>query len=85
MPFIDRHEIRLFFEDTGEGRPIVMGHSFLCDREMWAHQAKALSRSYRVINLDLRGHGDSGPAEDPLTIYDLVDDVVTVLDHLRIE
>ena len=85
MPFIDRDEIRLFFEDTGEGRAIVMGHSFLCDRQMWAHQAEVLSRSYRVINLDLRGHGDSGPAEDPFTLYDLVDDVVTVLDHLRIE
>lgn len=85
MPFIDRDEIRLAFEDTGEGRPIVMGHSFLCSREMWAHQALELSRSHRVLNLDLRGHGDSGPVEDAFTFDDLVDDVVTVLDHFEIE
>lgn len=85
MPFVDRDEVRLAFEDTGEGRAITMSHSFLCSREMWAYQAAELSSSYRVVNLDLRGHGDSGPAEDPFTPYDLVDDVVTVLDHLGIE
>ena len=85
MPFIDRDEIRLAFEDLGEGRPIVMGHSFLCSREMWAYQARELASSHRVLNLDLRGHGDSGPAESPCTFDDLVDDVVTVLDHFEIE
>lgn len=85
MPFIDRDELRLAFEDLGAGRPIVLGHSFLCSREMWAYQARELSRSHRVLNLDLRGHGDSGPAEDPFTFADLVDDVVTVLDHFEIE
>ena len=85
MTFVDRDEIRLAFADSGEGRCIVMGHSFLCDREMWAYQAAELSRSYRVVNVDLRGHGGSGPADDSFTPEDLVDDVVTILDHLSIE
>jgi len=85
MPFIDRDDLRLAFEDTGQGSPLVLCHSFLCSREMWAAQAEALSRSYRVVNLDLRGHGDCGPAEDEFTVDDLVDDVLTVLDHLGIE
>ena len=90
MPFIDRDELRLAFDDTGPlvdeaGPPIVLCHSFLCTREMWAAQAEALSESYRVINLDLRGHGDCGPAEDELSVGDLVYDVLAVLDHLEIE
>ncbi len=90
MPFIDRDELRLAFDDTGPvvdemGPPIVLCHSFLCTREMWAAQAEALSESYRVINLDLRGHGDCGPAEDECSIGDLVYDVLAVLDHLEIE
>lgn len=91
MPFIDRDELRLAFDDSGPGDadpshpPLVLGHSFLCTREMWAQQVGPLSRSYRVLNLDLRGHGDCGPVEDPFTLDDLVDDVVTVLDHLEVE
>lgn len=85
MPWTDRDEIRLYFDDLGSGRPIVLMHSFLCSREMWSYQAAELAASYRVVNLDMRGHGDSGPAEDPFTLDDLVDDVVVVLDHLGIE
>jgi 3-oxoadipate enol-lactonase len=85
VTWVDRDDIRISFEDTGAGRCVVLGHSFLCSREMWARQAADLSESFRVINLDARGHGGSGPAEDPFTFDDLVDDVVTVLDHLGIE
>ena len=85
MPWTDRDEIRLFFDDLGSGRPILLLHSFLCSREMWSYQAADLARSYRVVNADLRGHGDSGPAEAPFTLDDLVDDAVVVLDHLGIE
>jgi pimeloyl-ACP methyl ester carboxylesterase len=91
MPFIDRDDLRLAFDDTGPAAsepsrpPLVLCHSFLCSRDMWAGVVALLSRSHRVLNLDLRGHGDCGPAEDPFTIDDLVDDVVTVLDHLEVE
>lgn len=85
MPWTDRQEIRLFFEDTGSGHAIVLLHSFLCSREMWRFQADELARSYRIVNVDLRGHGDSGPVEEPITIQDLVDDVVTILDDVGVE
>lgn len=85
MPWTDRDDIRLYFDDLGSGHPVVLMHSFLCSREMWSYQAADLARSYRVINLDMRGHGESGPSEEPFTLDDLVDDVVVVLDHLGIE
>jgi 3-oxoadipate enol-lactonase len=38
-----------------------------------------------VVNTDMRGHGLSGPALQPFSIYDLADDVVAVLDDMGIE
>ena len=72
--------ITLHYEVSGSGPAIVLTHSFLCDGSLFTHQVAALERTHRVINIDLRGHGRSGPSESPYTIYDLVDDVVAVLD-----
>ncbi|MDX1662080.1 MAG: alpha/beta fold hydrolase, partial [Gemmatimonadota bacterium] len=37
------------------------------------------------VNADFRGHGLSGPAEEPFDLHDLVDDQIAILDHLGIE
>lgn len=85
MSSIDNQGIRISFEDVGAGPPVVLGHSFLCTGEMWAPQVRQLKESFRVVNIDFRGHGRSGPADRPFTMYDAVTDVVAVLDHLGIE
>ena len=75
---------QIYFAETGRGTPIVLGHSFLCDGEMWREQVLGLGRDYRLINVDFRGHGRSGAADRAFTLYDAVDDVVGVLDMLGI-
>lgn len=85
MPTVDRQHIQLYYEDAGAGAAVVLGHSFLCSGSMWREQVPALSRTHRVLNLDLRGHGRSGPVERAFTIHDAVDDVIAVLDHAKID
>lgn len=63
----------------------MMLHSFLCSGAMWEVQAAALSGAYRVINVDLRGHGQSCSACAGLTLDDLVADHLSVLDDLSVE
>ena len=84
MPYIDRSGCRVYFTDSGEGPPLVLGHSLLCSGQMWAAQLPALRDRYRVINVDYRGHGQSGPAKRGLTFYDLLDDQIAILNALRI-
>ncbi len=85
MPSVESQGTRIFFEDSGSGLPVVLGHSFLCSGEMWAPQVSPLVAQHcRVVNIDCRGHGRSGHADGPFTLYDLVADVVAVLDHLHI-
>lgn len=81
MPFAKTNNYRIYYESQGSGPAIVLLHSFLCDGEMWSPQVKALADHYRVINIDIRGHGRSDVANAPLDIYDLVADVVAVLDQ----
>lgn len=52
---------------------------------MWAQQVTPLAERCRVINIDLRGHGRSDPADAPLDIYDMVGDVLAVMDQEQIQ
>lgn len=81
MPTVEREGMSLFYEVSGAGPPVVLGHSFLCSGEMWAPQVGALAERHRVVNVDLRGHGRSGPMDRPFNLYELVDDVLAVLDQ----
>jgi pimeloyl-ACP methyl ester carboxylesterase len=77
--------LSISYEVTGTGRPLVLGHSFLCSGDMWGPQIEALSEVCRVVNIDTRGHGRSGRAAEAFSIYDLVDDALAVLDREGIE
>ena len=81
MPTAQHQGRNIYYECSGSGPVIVLLHSFLCDGEMWAPQIEALAQEHRVINVDLRGHGRSDPADTPLNIYDMADDVIAVLDQ----
>ena len=84
MPVAQHQGLDIFYECSGSGPAIVLLHSFLCDGEMWAPQVPALAQNYRVINVDLRGHGRSGTADTPLDIYAMVEDVIAVLDREQV-
>ena len=52
---------------------------------MWEKQVPVLAESYRVVNIDYRGHGKSGTVETDFSLYDLVEDTTAILDELGIE
>ncbi|HET9844557.1 MAG TPA: alpha/beta fold hydrolase [Nitrospira sp.] len=51
--------VTLAYDDQGMGLPIVFLHAFPLNRSMWSEQVAALSRRFRAIAIDLRGHGES--------------------------
>lgn len=48
---------KVTFSDTGKGRTVVLLHGFLGSHEIWEQTISNLSKSYRVIAIDLPGHG----------------------------
>src|SRR5215831_16339805 len=58
MPFAELRGQRIHYEDSGgAGMPVVLGHGFLMDGDMFLPQVRALAPRYRVITWDARGHG----------------------------
>jgi len=77
--------ISIAYSDEGTGLPIVFLHAFPLNRTMWATQEKALSSQFRIITIDLRGHGESDAPLWRYTLDQSADDVSTLLDHLGIQ
>jgi pimeloyl-ACP methyl ester carboxylesterase len=76
--------ITLAYSDQGTGLPIVFLHAFPLNRTMWAPQENALSSQFRIITIDLRGHGESDAPLWRYTLEQSADDVRVLLDHLSI-
>ena len=77
--------ITLAYSDQGSGLPVVFLHAFPFNRTMWDPQLACLSDRYRIITVDLRGHGES---DAPFWRYSMdlfADDVKGLLDHLGIQ
>jgi 3-oxoadipate enol-lactonase len=82
---VDGDEI--FYVDAGisKATPIVLIHGFPFSHEMWDPQIEALQKQFRVIAYDLRGHGKSGVGDGQYTLEFFVDDLLGLLDHLKLE
>ena len=50
-------EIKLHYQEKGEGEPMILLHGKREDGSYFAHQMDYFSRNYRVIVVDTRGHG----------------------------
>ena len=63
MPTVRTNGIQTYYEEYGEGPPIVFLHGATSDHRLWAEQARPLASEYRIIAYDLRGHGRTGGSE----------------------
>lgn len=53
-------DVDVHWTSHGAGPALILVHGWTSDESAWSEQVSALSRSYRVITLDLPGHGRSG-------------------------
>lgn len=67
-----------------DAMPVVFLHGFPFSHAMWQQQLDAVGKSYRAVAYDLRGHGLSYVGDGQFTIEGHVDDLIALLDHLKI-
>lgn len=72
------------YSDQGKGSPLVFIHAFPLSKIMWQPQVDALEDFYRVITIDLRGHGESDTVLWNDTLDNYAADVIDLLDDLGI-
>ena len=89
MSFADSSGVRIHYEVTGEGTPLVLLHGIGETLEVWhlCGYVDALHNEYRLILIDARGNSPSDAPPDPraYTTAAMAHDVVAVLDSLEIE
>ena len=78
--------VSITYEVRGEGEPaLVFIHGWCCDRSYWSEQLPQFAEKYKVVAIDLAGHGESGLDRKEWTMGAFGDDVVAVVDKLNLE
>lgn len=77
--------IKVEFSDSGKGRVLVLLHGFLGAKEIWTNTLSSLSRSYRVIAIDLPGHGNTPTIGYAHSMELMAKCVKAVMDHLKLK
>jgi pimeloyl-ACP methyl ester carboxylesterase len=77
--------VRLFYAEFGMGRPVLLLHGGLANSNYWGYVIPILVRHhFKVIALDSRGQGRSTGNAEPYSYDRMSDDVIAVLDDLRL-
>jgi len=75
----------IFFKDEGSGPALVLLHGFMESLKIWDEFAKVLSKLFRVIRIDLPGHGETPVMAEVHSMNLMAETVKTVLDSLKID
>jgi pimeloyl-ACP methyl ester carboxylesterase len=78
---ISRDGTPISYEALGRGEPtLVFVHGWSCDARYWREQVSHFSKRFRVVTLDLAGHGHSGVGREKYTMASFGEDVKAVTD-----
>ncbi len=86
MPYADVNGLHLYYEQHGEGAPLVLLHGGLLTLELsFGTTIPVLAERHLVVAMELQGHGRTADVDRPMTFEHFAADVVGLLDHLGIE
>ena len=78
--------IKVYYEVYGEGKPVVLLHGAFYTIEMnWAQLIPELSKTRKVIAIEMQGHGHTPFSDRALSITTLASDVEKLMDYLKID
>src|SRR6267378_5370679 len=88
MPFARTDDrVKLYYEETGAGAPVVFVHEFAADHRSWEMQMRHFGQRYRCVTFGARGYPPSDVPEKPESYSQnrAADDILAVMDHLKID
>jgi 3-oxoadipate enol-lactonase len=84
MPSVKVGDVNLFYESDGIGEPLIFLHGLGSSTLDWGQQIPAFIDRYRVIVIDMRGHGQSDKPPGPYSIQQFTDDLVNLMNTFRV-
>lgn len=85
MPHADVNDISLYYEEEGPGEPLILLHGLGTDGRSWEYQRDYFAREFRVMVVDVRGHGRSARPPGPYSVSQFAADIFALLDQLHID
>lgn len=85
MPFLSFNDLRMYYQDIGTGYPVVLVHGLGSDHTAWGGLIPLLKEDYRILAVDLRGHGKSSNPQGPYSIELFTHDIHQLLESLNID
>jgi pimeloyl-ACP methyl ester carboxylesterase len=82
VPTLVRPEVELYYEERGEGAPLLLIGGLAADSQSWLPIVPLLAARCRVIIFDNRGVGRTVPQDAPISIKAMTDDCVALVRHL---
>lgn len=83
--FANLGDVRVHYQEKGTGTPLLLIHGYTSSAFTWKDVFEPLSQSFRVIAVDLKGHGFSGKPDGDYTRRAQAELIVQLLDYLKIE
>ncbi|MES2266838.1 MAG: alpha/beta hydrolase [Bacteroidota bacterium] len=78
--------IKVYYEVYGQGKPLVLLHgAFMTIAGNWAEMIPELSKTRKVIAIEMQGHGHTPYSDRSLTHLNLANDVAGIMDYLKID
>ena len=83
---LSKDGVRINFFVEGKGEPaLIFIHGWSCDKSYWENQVKEFSPKYKVVTIDLAGHGESGMNRKNYTMELFGEDVAAVVNELGLK
>lgn len=84
MSSLHRGGVEIYYEVHGQGTPLLLTHGYSSTSAMWQGQKEILSKQYKLITWDMRGHGRSDYPDDPSAYSEphTVADMAAILDKV---
>src|SRR6202789_310634 len=77
--------LKMYYEVHGSGEPVVLLHgAFMTITNNWDGWIGELSKTRKVIAVEMQGHGRTADIERDISSENLADDVAALLDHLKV-
>ena len=85
MPKVLINGTGIYYEEYGTGEPLILIQGFAGGANAWFRQVTVFSKKFKVITFDARGLDNSDVSNIPYTVPVMVNDVLGIMDYLKIE
>ena len=85
MGYVPVNGLKMYYEVHGSGEPVVLLHgAYMTIPGNWTGWIGELSKTRKVIAVEMQGHGRTADIKRELSFENLADDVAALLDHVKI-